>query len=180
MNLRTITLLAGLLTLAVSAPAFADKGENPKADDRAEQGRHKRMLPGQHAPEAASGSAAPGAASAAPSAALGQKRRELTDEEKKQRKEHMAELRAKWGEMLKQPGVKEEMHMHLSRNAKLRHILKLAKEDKKEGVAKRAEAALKREHDRHEKRMAELKSSAGPAATTAPAAPTAVSTGGAK
>jgi hypothetical protein len=187
------SLLVALSLACIVHPALADK------DDKGEGGRHNRSLPGQHASGSPSEhrergeSSARGDSSAAPSSTS--KRRELTDEEKQHRKEHMAELRAKWGEVLKKPGVKEEMHTHLSTLAKLRRIAKLAREDKKEAVEKRAEAAIKQEKQRHDKKMDELKGTAAPGASasapgsaglapglagTAKPTATTASTGGAK
>jgi hypothetical protein len=185
MKIRAIAVawalsLAGLLSPTLS---FADSKPDNKAAEKHDkgekhEGNEKRSLPGAPASGSASGSA-----SAAPSASStgGRKRRELTDEEKQQRKEHMTELRAKWGETLKKPGVKDEMHTHLSTLAKLRRIAKLAKEDKKEGVQKRAEAAIKREKERHDKKMDELKGSVAPSGSvTATASATASATATAK
>ncbi len=90
-------------------------------------------------------------------------RKELRDARKKRRDEHMAEMRAKWGEILKKPGVKEEMRVHSRRMSRLRRIDKLAKEHKKPAVEKRAEAAMAREKARHQKKMEELKGGAAPA-----------------
>lgn len=118
----------------------------------------------------------------APSGSAGEKhkKKELTDEQKQKRKEHMAELRAKWGEQLRKPGVKDEMREHMKRMAKLRKIAKVAKDAKKEAVEKRAEAAMKREKERHDKKMEALKAQPAPAgsASAAPSAP--ATTGGAK
>ncbi len=108
------------------------------------------------------------------------KKKELTDEQKQKRKEHMAELRAKWGEQLKKPGVKDEMREHMKRMAKLRKIARVAKDAKKEAVEKRAEAAMKREKERHDKKMETLKAQPAPAGSAAgmPSAP--ATAGGAK
>lgn len=85
---------------------------------------------------------------------------------KERQKAHMAELRAKWGAILKIEGVREEMRMHSSRLARLRRIDKLAKAGGKEAIAKRAEAAIEKEKARHDKKMDELKSKqAAPAAS---------------
>jgi hypothetical protein len=116
------------------------------------------------------GSAAP---SAVATAADGSRRDELTEEQKAKRKEHMAELRAKWGEMLKKPGVKEEMKKHLSRLAKLRRIGRVAKDAKKDGIQKRVDAAVAKEKQRHDKTMDELKTQTAPAATGTSSGPVA-------
>ncbi len=84
-------------------------------------------------------------------------RKELTEAQKERRKAHMAEMRAKWGSILKMEGVKEEMSTHASRMARLRRIEKIATEKKKDAVAKRAQAAMEKEKARHEKKMTELK-----------------------
>jgi hypothetical protein len=107
----------------------------------------------------------------------------MKDEIREKHKAHMAELRKKWGEMLKNPAVKEEMRLHASRVAKLHRIDELAKADKKDAIAKRAEDALAKEKTRHEKRMEALKAdggatAAGSVGSTPPTAPKA--TGGGK
>lgn len=90
---------------------------------------------------------------------------ELREARKKRRNEHLAEMRAKWGEILKKPGVKEEMRTHMRRMSRLRRIEHLAKEGKKDAIAKRAAAAMEKEKARHQKKMDELKGQAAPAAS---------------
>ncbi|HQY59867.1 MAG: hypothetical protein IPF92_16495 [Myxococcales bacterium] len=90
---------------------------------------------------------------------------ELREARKKRRQEHLAEMRAKWGEILKKPGVKEEMRVHMRRMSRLRRIEHLAKEGKKDAIAKRAAAAMEKEKARHQKKMDELKGQAAPAAS---------------
>jgi hypothetical protein len=184
MKLRNaIHTLLAIAVFAISpTAAFADKdGKGPhkadhgnKHDDKGEKAKDAKDAKKDEkadAKDAKKDEKAEGSTS--PSAAPGNSgRRELTEEEKKARKEHMAELRAKWGQLLKQPGVKEEMRQHQSRMAKLRRIAKLAKEEKKDAVVKRAEGAMEREKDRHDKEMGKLKASTpstGSAAGTATA-----------
>ena len=96
--------------------------------------------------------------------------------------EQLAEARAKWGDTLKKPGVKEEMKLHARRLARLRRMAKLANAAKKDAVEKRAKTLIEKEKSRHEKKMEELKAAAAPAGSgsaPAPAAP-AATTGGAK
>lgn len=88
-------------------------------------------------------------------------KKELTAEQKERRKAHMAEMRAKWGTILKMDGVKDEMRLHASRMAKLRRIEKLAKDKNKDAVAKRATAAMEKEKARHDKKLGELKAKGG-------------------
>jgi hypothetical protein len=102
-------------------------------------------------------------------------KKELSEAQKERRKAHMAEMRAKWGTILKMDGVKEEMRTHASRMARLRRVEKVATEKKKEATVKRAQAALEKEKARHDKKMAELKTKGGGDAGAAAAA-----TGGAK
>lgn len=90
---------------------------------------------------------------------------ELREARKKRRNEHLAEMRAKWGEILKKPGVKEEMRTHMRRMSRLRRIEQLAKNGKKDAIAKRATAAMEKEKARHQKKMDELKGQAAPAAS---------------
>ncbi len=90
-------------------------------------------------------------------------KKELTAEQKERRKAHVADVRAKWGSILKVDGVKEEMRVHASRMAKLRRIEKLAKDKSKDAVAKRAATAMEKEKARHEKKLGELKAKGGAA-----------------
>lgn len=90
---------------------------------------------------------------------------ELKEARKKRREEHLAEMRAKWGDILKKPGVKEEMQTHMRRMSRLRRIEHLAKEGKKDPIAKRASAAMEKEKTRHQKKMDELKGQPAPAAS---------------
>ncbi len=94
---------------------------------------------------------------------LKQAEQELREARKKRRADHMAEMRAKWGDILKKPGVKEEMRIHARRMSRLRRIEKLAKEAKKDAIVKRVNAAEEKEKARHQKKMDELKAQPSPA-----------------
>jgi hypothetical protein len=181
MNLQRFTLLASLV-LGLAAPqiARADKGPPPHARDgkpnasaaaNAQASAQAGAQAGAQANGQASGpaSAPPSATptgpspNASPSAQANGKRRELTDEQKKKRAEHVAEARSQWGDStLKKPAVREEMRKHLSRLAKLRRIAKVAAEAKKESIEKRAKAAIDKEKARHAKAMEALKDGAMP------------------
>jgi hypothetical protein len=148
-----MTLLCGVLSVA--GPAFADghgKDGKDKKEERKEERKEEKDKRdgGPHSDKDGGGA---------------DRKAEL----KKRRDEHMAEMRAKWGEILKKPGVKEEMRLHARRLARLRRMEKLAADAKKDALVKRANAAEEREKARHQKKMDELKAQPAPAGS-APAA----------
>lgn len=172
-TLRWIATVA--IGVLVTSTALADgKGDVKDAREKVKEDK-KDLREARHAHDA-------GAAKEAKDD-LHKDREKLREERKAKRKEHMAELRAKWGQMLKQPGVKAEMRLHMSRMARLRRIESLAKAKNKDAIVKRTEAAMEKEKARHQKRMDELKAQPGGAASgAASGAPSAApaTSGGAK
>lgn len=74
-------------------------------------------------------------------------------------------LRDKYGDILQQPAVREELKTHASRIARLNQIKRVADDEKKSKIASRADKLIDRENKRHDKRMDAFKS--GKADTTA-------------
>lgn len=171
-KLHLVLTLAATLLASGSAYADGPKGEGPgKATKEARDKVHEEKKELREAHKTGDAGAIKEAKED-----LKEARKELSEAAKERRKAHMAELRAKWGTILKMDGVKEEMRTHSSRLARLRRIEKIAKEKGKDAVAKRAEANIEKEKARHDKKMAELKAKgADGGAAAAPAA-----SGGAK
>jgi len=69
-----------------------------------------------------------------------------------------AEMQKKYGSALGTPAVKDEMKTHAKRMARLHRIETLAKNEKKDAIVKRTDAAIEKEKARHDKRMDQLKS----------------------
>lgn len=154
---KAVLWVATLLgALALSGPAFAD---NPVKDAKEKVKEEKKELK-----EARKSGDAGAVADEKKDVKAAKK--ELSEEKKKKRAEHMAEMRAKWGEILKKPGVKAEMGLHSRRMARLRRIEKVATEKKKDALVKRAVAAQEKEKARHQKKMDELKAQPAPAPAT--------------
>jgi hypothetical protein len=88
-------------------------------------------------------------------------------ERKKQRESRRAEARekakAKWGDELKKPPVREELRRHARRMARLARIKEIATEKKNEARVKKADELMERERARHQKRMEQLTSKGGEA-----------------
>ena len=149
---RTFLFCAAALlgALALQGPAWAD---HPVKDAKDKVKEEKKELKDAKK----SGDAG---AIAEEKKELKQAEKELREARKKKREEHLAEMRAKWGEILKRPGVKEEMRLHMRRMSRLHRIEKLAKEHKKPELEKRVMAAIEREKARHQKKMEELKGGA--------------------
>lgn len=147
-------LLAALLgVLGATSPALAD-GPLKEAKDKVKEEK-KELREAKKSGDAG--------AIAEEKKELKQAEKELREARKKRREEHLAEMRAKWGEILKKPGVKEEMRVHARRMSRLRRIEKIARDAKKEAVVKRATALQEKEKARHQKKMDELKSQPAPA-----------------
>lgn len=81
-----------------------------------------------------------------------------------------ARLRAFWGPLASNPDVVAELKQHAERRARLRRIRDLAEVEGQDDIAKRAEAALKKEHERHEHEEAKLKGAGSTAPNAAPSA----------
>lgn len=75
------------------------------------------------------------------------------------------EIRKKWHDALDRPPVQEELRRHAMTVARLERIKEIAEASEKPELGSRAQAALEKENARHDKRMAELKSQAAPAAS---------------
>ena len=75
------------------------------------------------------------------------------------------ELRSKYGDILQQPAVREELRTHDSRIARLNQIKRVADDEKKSKISARADKLIDRENKRHDRRMDALKT--GKADTTA-------------
>jgi hypothetical protein len=88
-------------------------------------------------------------------------------ERKKQRESRRAEARekakAKWGDELKKPPVREELRRHVRRMARLARIKEVATEKKNDARVKKADELMERERARHQKRMEQLTSKGGEA-----------------
>lgn len=169
---RTIRYAATICAvLLLSGAAFADgKGDVKDARDKVKEDK-KELREARQAHDA-------GAAKEAKDA-LKADREKLREERKERRKKHLDEMKAKYGPGLKVPAVRAEMRVHAARMARLHRVEHLAKVAKKDAVVKRTEAAIEKEKARHQKRMDELKSAPGGAASGAPSAAPATS-GGAK
>lgn len=88
-------------------------------------------------------------------------RKDLREARRERAKAKKAELKAKWGDLLGRPAVKQELRLHAMRMAKLHRMAKLAKEKGKDDLAKRVDALVAKENARHDKRMEQLKTQGG-------------------
>jgi hypothetical protein len=89
---------------------------------------------------------------------LQEAREKLRASRDKRRDDEKAAQKAKYGEAVARPEVKEELRTHAQRLARLRRIERIAKASSKPEIAKRTADALAKEIKRHEKKMTELKS----------------------
>jgi hypothetical protein len=85
------------------------------------------------------------------------KRAEWVEKRKERRDQVKDELKKKYGDELKAPAVKEELKHHARRVARLERIIFLAEATDKKKVVEKAQEALKKENERHEKHMETLK-----------------------
>lgn len=148
---RFLAVSAFMASLLIAGPALA---EPPALDDAKEKVKEER----RQAKEAKRSGDPDAVASAKKE--LSQAEQDLKAEKRKQRREHLAAARAKWGDTLKKAGVKQEMNLHAKRIARLKRVETLALVGKKEAIAKRAKAAIDKENARHDKKMQELKAQA--------------------
>ncbi len=152
MKMRSFWWVAVLFgTLAASAPAFA---AGPVKDAKEKLKDEKKEL------KDAKKSGDAGAA-AEEKKDVKQAEKDVKEARKKRRDDRLAEVRSKWGDVLKTPAAKEEMRVHGRRMSRLRRVEKLAKDAKKDAVVKRANAAQEKEKARHQKKMDELKAAGG-------------------
>lgn len=97
---------------------------------------------------------------------------------KERRDNHRAALKARWGEHLAKPDAQNELMVHERRMAKLNRLLLLAQTERtgkdSEKLSERIEKLVDLETARHEKRMAQITSTA--AAAPAPVQSAAVNT----
>jgi hypothetical protein len=91
------------------------------------------------------------------------------------KKEHRAELRARWGPALNFPSIREELRHHARREAFLSRMMFVAETEvtgkKKEAMIARIEKLIDKENERHERAMQRLKSNPIPPASASAAAP---------
>lgn len=171
---RSFTLIATLVgSILLAGPAFADAPVKDAKEKVKEERKEAKDAKKSGDP----------AAIASAKKELTQAEQDLKAAKKKKHLEQLAEARAKWGDTLKKPGVKEEMKLYAKRLSRLRRMAKLATAAKKDAVVKRANTLIEKEKARHEKKMEELKAQTTPAgsASAAPSAPAAAATtGGAK
>ncbi len=98
-------------------------------------------------------------------------RPERSPEQIRQRRHKIrrAQLNRRWGETLRNPDAIAELRMHAERTARLKRIRTLAQaRGKDDPLAQRAGELLKKEEERHEKRMKDIQGDA-PAGKVAPA-----------
>jgi hypothetical protein len=148
--------LALLGALAITAPALGDAkdGRNPLREDRKELREDRERL--RDARRAGDGGAIDDA-----KRELRRDRLKLTKDQLEKRKEHLAELRQKWGGFFKHPGFRDEMRLHHHRMAKLRQIERTAKAEKKDALAKRVDALMAKEKARHQTVLDGMKADGG-------------------
>lgn len=105
---------------------------------------------------------------------LGARLAKWRESNKERQQTHRAALKARWGESLSKPDVKQELELHERRMARLSRMLLLAQTDKTgkdaEKLATRIDKLVDLETARHEKRMAQISGGAAPAASAAPPA----------
>lgn len=77
------------------------------------------------------------------------------------RRDQRKELRDKWGPLLAKPRVQEELRIHFRRLAQLDYIVTLSDDLDMDKIQDRAEKARDLENERHDVRMATLKSKGG-------------------
>lgn len=148
---RSFWWMAVLLgTLAASAPAFA---AGPVKEAKEKLKEEKKDL--KDAKKSGDGGVAEEKKD------VKEAEKDVKEARKKRRDDHLAEVRAKWGDLAKTPAAKEEMRVHARRMARLHRVEQLAKDAKKDALVKRANAAQEKEKARHEKKMGELKAAGG-------------------
>jgi hypothetical protein len=154
MNLLRLAAASALLgTLALAAPASADK---PDKDLRKEQREARKELR-----EAIKdgGLGSPAARDAREK--LKESREKLKESREERRKAKRAELKAKYGDILDKPAVRAELRVHAQRMARLHRLERIANAKGKEDAEKRVQALVAKENARHDKHMEELKAHAG-------------------
>jgi hypothetical protein len=89
------------------------------------------------------------------------------------RRAKVKQIRERWGtDIVKAPGVKEELSHHFWRLARLKRMRALATEKKNEKLISRIDKLEQKEIERHEKAMSQLKAQASnvnPESSAAPA-----------
>lgn len=99
-------------------------------------------------------------------------RPERSPEQIRQRRHKIrrAQINRRWGETLRSPDAIAELRTHAERTARLKRIRTLAQaRGKEDPMAKRAGELLKREEERHEKRMKEIQAKMPSAGKVEPA-----------
>jgi len=89
----------------------------------------------------------------------------LSEDRGARKKEHREFVKNRWGALLAQPSVREELRLHARRTAFLSRALLLAQTEPsikdKDKLIERIEKLTERENDRHEKAMTRLQASPG-------------------
>jgi len=84
------------------------------------------------------------------------KHADWVEKRKDRRDEVKAKLKEKYGDELKVPAARAELKVHARRVARLERIIFLAQATEKKAVEDKANALLKKENERHDKRMTAL------------------------
>jgi hypothetical protein len=86
-----------------------------------------------------------------------EERQEKREERKAKRQERVKEIRAKWGDMVSRPPVRNELRNHAQRMARLNRARKVAEEAQKTEMVTRIDKLMEREKTRHQAAMDRLK-----------------------
>jgi hypothetical protein len=82
-----------------------------------------------------------------------EERKEKREERKAKRQERVKEIRAKWGDMVNRPAVRNELRIHAQRMARLNRARRLAEEAQKTDTVARIDKLIERERTRHQAAM---------------------------
>jgi hypothetical protein len=91
----------------------------------------------------------------------------LRETRAERKKSDRAAVREKYGDLLTQPAVIDELRTHASRMARLNRIKELADDQKQTKITDRVNTLIDRENNRHDARMQALKDNGGKATTAA-------------
>lgn len=89
------------------------------------------------------------------------KHSDWVEKRQERRQARREELKKLWGDLVDKPVVRAELRVHGRRLARLNRVRFLAEANGKTAAVERADKAIKRENERHQKRMDALKAKGG-------------------
>lgn len=89
------------------------------------------------------------------------KHADWVEKRQERREARRAELKKLWGDLVDKPVVRAELRIHAQRLARLHRVRFLAEANGNKAALERADKAIARENERHQKRMDALKAKGG-------------------